>query len=71
MLLGLEDQDGPDGGAGPVFTVLAARPRVRDQVRARRLALHAGVQSHVLGAVHPRQHFPGDGTLPAEWLQRN
>ncbi|XP_037320375.2 uncharacterized protein fads6 isoform X1 [Pungitius pungitius] len=47
-----------DGGAGPVLAVLAADPLVRLPVAAQRPALHAGVQSHVLRALHPRQHLP-------------
>ena len=52
------------GGAGPVLAVLAADPRVRVPLAARRSALHAGVQSHVLRAVHPRQHLPGEEQQP-------
>ena len=62
-LCGPHREDHADGNTGPVFTVLAADPRVRLPVASHRPALHAGVQSHVLGAVHPRQHFPGEKYL--------
>lgn len=52
--------DRPHGGAGPVFAVLATDPRVRVPLAAQWPALHAGVQSHVLRAVHPCQHLPGE-----------
>lgn len=53
-------QDRPDGLAGPVLPVLAADPCLRFPVTPHCSALHAGVQSHVLGALHTRQHFPGE-----------
>lgn len=53
-------QDHPDGVAGPVLAVLAADPRLWLPVTFHCSALHAGVQSHVLSALHTRQHFPGE-----------
>lgn len=62
-LCGPHREDRADGNTGPVFAVLAAEQRVRLPVASHRPALHAGLQSDVLRAVHPRQHFPGEKYL--------
>lgn len=56
----LRAQDRPDGFAGPLLALLAADPHLWLPVSRLCSLLHAGVQSHVLSALHTRQHFPGE-----------
>lgn len=59
----LRAQDHRDGLAGSVLAVLAADPHLWLPVAHQRFLLHAGVQSHVLSALHTCQHIPGEKYL--------